>query len=82
MTAQSRRDIRRKLKILERAEKIGNVRETCRYYGIVYISVASMRREPSHSAELVNQTVLGTVLKLYKREGSLYYVQNWDSYLG
>ena len=34
MTAQSKRDIRRKLKILEHAEKIGNVRKTCRYYGI------------------------------------------------
>ena len=34
MTAQAKRDIRRKLKILEHAEKIGNVRETCRYYGI------------------------------------------------
>ncbi len=34
MTAQAKRDIRRKLKILEHAEKIGNVRKTCRYYGI------------------------------------------------
>ena len=34
MTAQAKRDIRRKLKILEHAEKIGNVRKTCRYYEI------------------------------------------------
>ena len=31
---QAERDIRRKKRALEHAEKIGNVRKTCRYYGI------------------------------------------------
>ena len=34
MTAQAKRDIRRKLTILKHAEKIRKVRKTCRYYGI------------------------------------------------
>ncbi len=51
-------------------------------YGIVSISVANMRREPSVTAELVNQTLLGTVVRLLKWEDGYYYVQNWDRYLG
>lgn len=51
-------------------------------YGIVCVSVANMRRQPTHRAELVNQTLLGTVLELYKEEGGFYYARNWDRYLG
>jgi len=51
-------------------------------YGIVAISVANMRREQALRAELVNQILLGTVVKLYKREGGFYFTHNWDRYLG
>ncbi|MFB0516342.1 MAG: NlpC/P60 family protein [Candidatus Neomarinimicrobiota bacterium] len=51
-------------------------------FGIVSVSVANMRRTPSVSAELINQTLLGTVLKLYKRDGGYLYVHNRDRYLG
>ena len=51
-------------------------------YGVVCVSVANMRRQPTHRAELVNQTLLGTVLELYKEEGGFYYARNWDRYLG
>ncbi|UCH62131.1 MAG: C40 family peptidase [Fidelibacterota bacterium] len=51
-------------------------------YGIVCVSVANMRREPSLRAELVNQTLLGTVLDLYKEEDGFYYTRNRDRYLG
>ena len=51
-------------------------------YGIVKVSVAHMRRKPSVAAELVNQTLLGTVLKLYVDRSGYYYVHNWDRYLG
>ena len=53
-----------------------------RVYGIVSVSVANMRRVPSASAELINQTLLGTVVRLLKRENDYYFVQNWDRYLG
>ncbi len=51
-------------------------------FGIVYVSVANQRKNPKHSAELVNQTLLGTVLKLYKKEGGFYFSRNKDQYLG
>ncbi len=51
-------------------------------FGIVSVSVANMRPVPSVSAELINQTLLGTVVRLLKWEDGYYYVQNWDRYLG
>ncbi|UCD37656.1 MAG: C40 family peptidase [Fidelibacterota bacterium] len=51
-------------------------------YGIVSVSVANMRKTPSHHSELVNQAILGTVIKLYKYEDGFYYGQNRDRYLG
>ncbi|UCD38830.1 MAG: C40 family peptidase [Fidelibacterota bacterium] len=51
-------------------------------FGIVNISVANMRSSPSHTAELVNQPLMGTVMMLYKEESGFYYSRNWDRYLG
>ncbi len=51
-------------------------------FGIVRISVANMRRTPAMRAELVNQTLLGTVVDILKEEHGFYYVQNSDRYLG
>jgi SH3-like domain-containing protein len=51
-------------------------------FAIVRISVANLRRNPSVSAELVSQTLLGTVLRVLKVENGFYYVQNRDQYLG
>ena len=53
-----------------------------RTHGIVNVSVANMRREPRHGAELVNQTLLGTVLTILKEDDGWMYVQNWEGYLG
>ncbi len=51
-------------------------------FGIVSVSVANMRPVPSVSAELINQALLGTVVRLLKWQDGYYYVQNWDRYLG
>jgi len=51
-------------------------------YGIVRVSVAQMRRQPARSSEQVSQTLLGTVLRLYKEKDGFYFVHNWDRYLG
>ena len=51
-------------------------------FGIIRLSVANMRRNPSVRAELVSQTLLGTVVRLLKAERGYYYIQNWDRYLG
>ena len=50
-------------------------------YGIVNNSVGNLRGLPSHSSELVSQSVLGTKLKILKREGEWYLVQTPDDYI-
>lgn len=51
-------------------------------YGVVNVSVANMRSNAKHSAELSTQAILGSGLKVYKQEGDWYYVQSPDGYLG
>lgn len=51
-------------------------------YAMVRISVANLRRNPGHTHELVDQVVLGTRLKLLKRQGGWYYGQTPYGYLG
>ncbi|TBW25831.1 C40 family peptidase [Gramella sp. KN1008] len=49
--------------------------------GVVKISVANLRDEPKHSAQLVTQATMGMPLKVYKKQGGWYYVQTPDDYL-
>lgn len=49
--------------------------------GVIKISVANLRSRPSHSSELVTQATLGMPVKVYKKEGSWYYIQTPDGYL-
>ncbi|MGH1364356.1 MAG: NlpC/P60 family protein [Calditrichia bacterium] len=51
-------------------------------YGLVRVSVANMRSGPKHQAEMVNQSLLGTVVRLYKEENGWLYIKNRDNYLG
>jgi cell wall-associated NlpC family hydrolase len=51
-------------------------------WAIVNLSVANLRREPSHVAELLNQMLLGSVVRLYKRQRDWYFVRTEDGYLG
>jgi len=63
------------IKMLPSAEMEGNTE------GIIKISVANLRSAPSHSAELVTQAILGTPVKVYKKEGTWYYIQTPEGYL-
>ena len=49
---------------------------------IVRVSVAHLRRAPRHSAELVDQAIMGRVLRLLKKDGGWYFVQTPYGYLG
>jgi gamma-D-glutamyl-L-lysine dipeptidyl-peptidase len=49
--------------------------------GVVTLSVATLRTEPSHKAELATQATLGTPVRLFKREKNWLYVQTPDNYL-
>lgn len=48
---------------------------------VVNISVANLRSNPKHSAELATQATLGTPVKVLKKEGGWYYIQTPDKYL-
>src|SRR5680860_1200276 len=48
---------------------------------LVKISVANLRSNPAHSAELATQAIMGTPLKILKKEGSWYLVQTPDKYI-
>lgn len=49
--------------------------------GIINISVANLRSNPGHSAELATQATLGTVVNVLKKKDNWYYVQTPDQYL-
>ncbi len=50
--------------------------------GVIYNSVANVRSEPRHSAELVTQVLLGTPVKILEEEGEWRRVQAPDGYTG
>ena len=50
-------------------------------YGIINNSVANLRKNPSHSSELVSQTILGTGVSILKKEGEWYLIQTPDKYI-
>ncbi len=49
--------------------------------GIINNSVANLRSQPSHPAQLVTQATLGMPVKVLKKEGSWYMIQTPDDYL-
>jgi len=51
-------------------------------YAIVKISVAHIRKMPKFSAELIDQSIMGTTLKLLKKNREYFLVQTPYNYLG
>jgi len=51
-------------------------------WGIITVSVANIRPTPRHSAELITQALLGTPVKVLKKENNWYLIQTPDSYIG
>lgn len=50
--------------------------------GVVSVSVANIRTHPDHSAEMGTQALLGTPLRILKKEHGWMFVQTPDEYLG
>lgn len=48
---------------------------------LITISVANLRSQPKHSAELASQATLGTPVQVWKKEDGWYLVQTPDKYL-
>ena len=55
--------------------------ENGRFFGCVTISVANLRKQPDHAAELVSQAIMGTPLIVLKNEDSWLLVQTPDRYI-
>ncbi len=53
-----------------------------KHFGVVNVSVCNFRSEPKHSAELATQSLLGTTLRVWKKQGDFYLVQSPDNYFG
>jgi hypothetical protein len=51
------------------------------HHAIVNVSVANLRSQPTHSAELVTQALLGTPVNILKEEDGWYLIQTPDLYI-
>uniref|UniRef100_UPI003216AB70 C40 family peptidase n=1 Tax=uncultured Draconibacterium sp. TaxID=1573823 RepID=UPI003216AB70 len=51
-------------------------------WGIVTLSVCNIRREGTHSAELLSQALMGTPVKVYTKVDGWYLIQTPDRYFG
>lgn len=50
-------------------------------YGVANLSVCNNRANPQNAAELMTQMLLGTPIRVYKKQGGFYLVQTPDGYL-
>jgi cell wall-associated NlpC family hydrolase len=50
-------------------------------FGVVSVSVANIRSQPAHSAELATQATLGTPVKVLNKNGNWYQIQTPDNYI-
>lgn len=57
-------------------EKLGD-----NIFGIVNVSVANIRSQPKHPAELATQVLLGTIVKVLKNKNNFYLIQTPDEYI-
>lgn len=58
------------------AEELGE-----RIYGLVNLSVANIRTKPDHAEEMATQALLGTPVKIFKKESGYFLVQTPDGYI-
>ncbi len=63
--------------------KIFPEKDTDRFvHALINNSVTSIRSDPKHRAELVNQASLGTPIRIFKQEENWYLIQTPNKYLG
>lgn len=55
---------------------------TVNHWALVAAGYANLRATPRHGAELITQAIMGTPVRIMKRDGSWFYVQTPDNYLG
>ena len=50
-------------------------------WGLVTISVSNLRANPGHDSEMVSQAILGTPVRVLKKQSSWYLIQTPDKYI-
>ena len=51
-------------------------------YGIVNVSVTPIREEPRHSSQMVDQAIMGNIIRLLKHNNGWYLIQTHYDYVG
>lgn len=70
-----------KIKVKDEVLLLPNEKLGDKTFGIVNVSVANIRSQPKHSAELATQALLGTIVKILKSKNGFYLVQTPDEYI-
>jgi cell wall-associated NlpC family hydrolase len=68
-------------KISEQIEVLPQAELEDKTYGIINLSVANLRVKPDHQEEMATQALLGTPVKVLKKERGWYLVQTPDEYI-
>ena len=55
---------------------------TIDHWALIEMGYGNLRGQPRHAAELITQAIMGTPVRIMKREGSWVYIQTPDRYLG
>jgi gamma-D-glutamyl-L-lysine dipeptidyl-peptidase len=55
---------------------------TTDHWGLIAMGYGNLRGQPRHAAELLTQAIMGTPVRIMKKEGSWLYIQTPDRYLG
>ena len=56
------------------------LKENASDYGIIKVSVTSLRLQPIYQSELVNQLILGAIVPIFEEQNDFYYIQNYYIY--
>ena len=56
--------------------------EIIKPWGLVSVSVCNMKASPSHTSELISQSIMGTPVKILKKRGGWLLIQTPDYYIG
>lgn len=69
------------LAVTIKEEVLPSARPDSKSYGVANLSVINQRYAPNHAAEMATQSLLGTPVKILKKERGNYFIRTPDNYL-
>ena len=67
---------------IDSLEVLPDTSDVGKLWGIVTVSVCNIKKEPSHSSEMVTQAIMGTPVKILKKSDNWLLIQTPDYYIG